>query len=110
MSSLKVRVAFEDLRTINSATFTGAYQALGGAFSHNPFLIKLVNASTVPVTVSYDGVSDQDICPSGSFYLYDEGSNASREAGLCIGIGTRVYVKGAAGVGSVYLVAQYIGG
>jgi hypothetical protein len=110
MSSLSVRVFYETLRTINSATFTGNYQALGSPLAHNPFLIKMVNASNVAVTVSIDGVVDHDICPAGTFYLYDEGSNASREGGLTVAKGTQVWVKGAAGVGSVYLVVQYAGG
>lgn len=110
MSNLGIRVFYEALRSINSATFTGAYQALGTPLVYSPFLIKIVNTSTVPVTISLDGVTDHDICPQGSFYLYDEGANASREAGLAIMAKTQVYVKGAAGVGFVYLVVQYVGG
>lgn len=109
MSSLSVRVFYEALRSINSATFTGNYQALGTPLTRNPFLIKMVNASTVPVTVSIDGVTDHDICPAGTFFLYDETANASREGGLTVAKGTQIYVKGAAGVGLVYLVAQYGG-
>ena len=110
MSSLSVRVFYEALRSINSAAFTGAYQALGTPLGYNSFLMKMVNASNITVTVSIDGVTDHDICPAGSFYLYDEGSNASREGGLTVSKGTQVWVKGAAGVGNVYLVVQYAGG
>jgi hypothetical protein len=110
MSSLSVRVFYETLRSIDSATFTGSYQALGTPLAHNPFLIKVVNTSTVPVTVSINGTTDHDICPAGSFFLYDETANASREGGLTVAKGTQVWVKGAAGVGTVYLVAQYAGG
>jgi len=110
MSSLSVRVFYEALRSIASGTFTGAYQALGAPLAHNPFLIKMVNNSTVVVTVSIDGVVDHDICPAGSFFLYDETANASREGGLTVAKGTQFYVKGAAGAGSVYLVVQYAGG
>jgi hypothetical protein len=109
MSSLGVRALYEALRSINSATFTGAYQAIGTPLLHNPFLIKMVNNSTVPVTVSIDGIVDHDICPAGSFFLYDETANASREGGLTVAKGTQFWVKGAAGVGSVYLVVQYAG-
>lgn len=110
MSSQSVRVFYEPLRSIDSATFTGAYQALGTPLVYNPFLIKMVNSSTVSVIVSIDGVTDHDICPGGSFFLYDETANSSREGGLTVAKGTQIYVKGAAGVGSVYLVAQYAGG
>jgi len=110
MSSLGVKVFYETLRSRDSATFTGAYQTLGGPLEHNPFLVKMVNNSTVPVIVSLDGVTDQDVCPAGSFFLYDETSNSSREGGLTVARLTQFYIKGAAGVGSVYLVAQYAGG
>jgi len=110
MSSLSVKVFYEALRSINSATFTGSYQALGTPLGHNPFLVKMVNNATVPVTVSIDGTTDHDICPAGSFFLYDETANASREGGLTVAKGTQFWVKGAAGVGSVYLVVQYAGG
>lgn len=110
MSSLSVKVFNEALRSINSAAFTGAYQALGGVFLHSACLLKVVNNSTVPITVSFDGIADHDICPAGSFFLYDECANASREGGLVIPKGTQVWVKGAAGVGFVYLVVQYAGG
>ena len=109
MPSMSTRVKYEALRSINSATFAGSYQALGTPLVHDPFLIKLVNNSTVAVTVSLDGVTDMDICPAGSFFLYDEQANSSREGGLRIPSGTQIWVKGAAGVGSVYLVVQYQG-
>ena len=110
MSNLGIRVFPEALRSRDSATFTGAYQTLGIVLAHNPFLWKIVNASTVPITISLDGVVDHDICPAGSFFLYDEGANASREGGLTVANGTQIWVKGAAGVGFVYLVVQYAGG
>jgi len=109
MPSMPIRVRWEALRSINSATFTGAYQALGSAIAHESFLIKMVNISTVPVIVSLDGVIDHDVCPAGSFWLYDEQANSAREGGLRIPKGTQIWVKGAAGVGSVYLVVQYQG-
>jgi hypothetical protein len=110
MSSLSVRVFYEALRSVNSAALAGAYVVLGAPLAHNPFLIKVVNSSTVPVTISLDGVTDHDICPAGSFFLYDETANASREGGLTVAKGTQVWVKGAAGVGLIYLVVQYAGG
>ena len=110
MGNLGIRVFHEALRSINSAGFTGAYQALGIVLAHNPFLWKIVNVSTVTVTISLDGVVDHDICPAGSFFLYDEGANASREGGLTVAKGTQIWVKGAAGLGFVYLVVQHAGG
>lgn len=110
MSNLGIKVFYEPLRSIDSAIFTGAYQALGAPLVHSPFLIKLVNTSTMPVTISLDGATDHDICPQGSFYLYDEGANASRGSVLAFKAKTQVWIRGNAGVGRVYLVVQYVGG
>lgn len=100
------RIAWETLRSIDSATFTGSYQAVGTPLAHPSYILKLVNNSTVLVTISIDGVTDIDVAPSGSFWLYDEDEgNPSHES---IPAGTQIYVKGSAGTGSVYLVTQYI--
>ena len=103
-----VRVLPETLRTINSATFTGSYQALGTALSHNVLLVKITNNSTVGITVSWDGVNDHDFVPAGSFVLYDITANKPQQSpGLFIGKGTVFYVKAAAGVGTVYITTLY---
>lgn len=109
MSSLSVRAFYEPLRSIDTATLAGSYLPIGSALGHNCFLIKIVNNSDTDVLISTDGSTDQDICPAGSFLLYDETANASREGGLTIPKNTRFYAKSAAGVGFVYLVAQYAG-
>lgn len=113
MGILGKRALFETLRSIDSATFTGAYQAIGTPLANPAVLIKIVNNSTVLVTVSLDGVNDQDIYPAGSFTIYDVGSDAqsvSSDLRLSISQGTQFYVKGLAGTGSVYLVVMYAGG
>lgn len=103
-----VRVLPETLRTIDSATFTGSYQALGTALTHAILLVKIQNNSTVGVTISWNGVTDHDFVPAGSFVLYDITANKPQASpGLFIGKGTLFYVKGAAGVGTVYLTALY---
>lgn len=100
------RLAWETLRSIDSATFTGSYQALGTPLQHPSYILKLVNNSTSLVTISIDGTTDIDVAPAGSFWLYDEDEgNSSHES---IPAGTQIFVKGSAGTGSVYLVSQYI--
>ena len=111
MGNYTTRLAWENLRSIDSATFTGSYQALGTAFTQPSYICKMVNNSTVFVTISIDGVNDIDICPASSFWLYDltktlNGGSPS----LSLPVGTQFYVKGSAGTGSVYLVTQYIKG
>ena len=102
------RIAWEPLRSIDSSTFTGSYKNVETPLVHPSYICKLVNNSTSLVTISIDGVTDIDVAPAGSFWLYDEG-----KAGLSSGLpalpaGTQIQVKGSAGTGSVYLVSQYI--
>jgi len=102
-------LAYENIRSIDSATFTGSYQALGAKLANAASIIKLVNDSTVSVTISIDGTNDQDILPSMSGTIYDNTANrTSSTSGIFVPIGTQYYVKGSAGSGLVYLVVQYI--
>lgn len=101
------RIAWETLRSIDSATFTGSYQALGTPLTHPSYICKLVNNSTVLVTISIDGTNDMDIAPASSFWLYDEAKYSAPSIQF-LPKGTQFYVKGSAGTGSVYLVSQYV--
>ncbi len=102
------RLAWETLRTIDSATFTGSYQALGTPLVYPSYICKLVNNSTVLVTISIDGINDVDVAPANSFWLYDEGKVGIAGAFPALPAGTQIYVKGSAGTANVYLVSQYI--
>jgi len=102
------RIYWEPLRSIDSATFTGSYQALGTPLAHPGYIVKLVNNSSVLVTISVDGVNDVDVAPANSFWLYDESKSGSPPEQQACPKGLQFYVKGSAGTGSVYLVVQYI--
>lgn len=102
------RVTWEPLRTLDSATLAGAYVALGTPLAHPSYICKVVNNSSVLVTISIDGASDVDVAPAGSFWLYDEGKVGLSGSSPALPQGTQIYVKGVAGVGSIYLVSQYI--
>ena len=102
------RVAWETLRSIDSATFTGVYQNLGTPLLHPGYIVKLVNNSTVLVTISIDGINDMDVAPANSFWLYDEGKVGRDSAFPALPQGTQIMVKGSAGLGLVYLVSQFI--
>jgi hypothetical protein len=101
-------VAWETLRSVDSSTFAGSYVALGSSLSHPAYRLKLVNNSNVLVTVSIDGSTDIDVAPAGSFWLYDESFAGPSGAFPALPSGTQIFVKGSVGVGSVYLVVQYI--
>lgn len=109
MGAQTSRITWETLRTIDSATLTGSYQALGTPLAHSSFICKLVNNSTSLVTISIDGVTDIDVAPASSFWLYDETKQVAGVAfSPALPQGTQFYVKGSAGTGSIYLVTQYL--
>ncbi len=101
------RIAWETLRSL-AGPFTGAYQAVGTPLVYPSYILKLVNNSTVLVTISIDGVTDIDVAPANSFWLYDEGKVGNSSQIPAVPAGTQVYIRGTAGAGSVYLVSQYI--
>jgi|ERR1700759_1771233 len=101
---------YEPIRSIDSATFTGSFQALGTPLANAASLIKMVNNSGSDVTISIDGTSTVDICPAGSFWLYDITTNKACDGNpIFIPKGRQYLVSGTANVGLVYLVVQYIG-
>lgn len=102
------RVNWETLRSINSTTFAGSYQALGTPLVNPAYKVKLVNNSTSLVTISIDGINDIDIAPANSFWLYDETQSSLPGQGQFLPAGTQIYIKGSVGTGLVYLVVQYI--
>lgn len=96
------------MAVFNSATLNGSYQAIGSAFPDEARIVKMVNNSTVPVSVSLDGSTAHDIVPAGGFFLYDVGTNRGNSSPLmCIAKGTQFFINGSAGTGSIYLVAWF---
>jgi hypothetical protein len=108
------RLTWETLRTLDTASSpfsTGVYTAVGTELLHPSYILKMVNNSNVLVTVSIDGTTDIDVAPANSFWLYDESKVGASGAFPAMPQGTQIYVKsgtGAAGVGLVYVVSQYI--
>lgn len=105
-------VDWEVLRTIDTSTMSSSstYYNVGGPLLHPSYKLKMVNLSNVNVTVSKNGTSDIDICPAGGFWLYDE-SQAQFPSSTVPSVpqGIQISVKSAtAGVGTIYLVSQYI--
>lgn len=111
-ASGSVRVAYEELRTLNSGAFAVGYMGVGAPFTNPIRLLKVTNTSDANLIVSFDGVTDHDFVAANGFYLYDYGSNASGRSGfLEQPAGNRLYVRleGAAATGGdVYVTTIYV--
>jgi hypothetical protein len=100
-------VSWEALRTLDTSTLGAgtAYFPVSTPLLYASYIFKMVNNSNTLVTVSIDGLTDIDVLPADSFFLYDENKTQAHEM---LPAGTRVFVKGSAGVGTIYLVSQYL--
>lgn len=94
------------LSSIDSATFTGAYQLISGAAGiTNPCItLRIVNASNIGVTVSFDGTNDHGFVRAGSDWeMVFQSNSMPQNQVCCMAQFTKIYVKAAAGAGLVYL-------
>lgn len=94
----------------NTASLTGSYQSLNGTgFGDDIKILKIYNAGTVGIDISYDGVADHEYFPSGATIIIDLQTNhadsSSYGAGTLIGRkGQIIFGKGTAGTGNLYIV------
>jgi len=98
------------LSSVNSAGFSGAYVLLSGAggITKACISLRIVNDSSIDVTVSFDGVNDHGFVPNGTEWNIDFQTNSQPQNNVCcLPQFTRVYVKAAAGAGFVYLSGFY---
>ncbi len=110
------RAQWAKLQSFDTATASGTYQAFGLPLPQPGALVKIINTSTVSVTISDDGVNDKDIFPtSAPACIYDFGSDAQGCAAnerMALAAGTQLSIKatgGSAGTGLVYLVVIFQG-
>lgn len=95
------------LRSFASASLTSSYQVLGTTLNYPTKIIRLLNNGTTDVTVSWDGITDHDYLPAGSFLLLDVSTNKETSQVFTISKGTQFLVKGTAGTGNIYLSSYY---
>src|SRR5574338_128171 len=105
----QIKIKYEALRSIDSATFTGSYQAVGTPLTHAARKVKFKNLSNQIVTISTDGTNDMDVfqANSGDSDDISANSNGGYIEAVMFPVGTQFYVKGSAGTGSFYIVVQY---
>jgi hypothetical protein len=106
------KIAWETLRSLDSSTMSSSttYYNVGGPLLFPSYKLKMVNNSTVLVTVSIDGSTDVDVAPKGSYWLYDETQAQFPSATTpAVPAGTQISVNSStAGTGLIYLVSQYL--
>jgi len=98
------------LASFNSAGMTGNYQVANGlGFAHAPFLVRIINASNAAVTVSFNGVDDHDFIPANSVLVLPTQSESQPKAQVALfPKNTKVFLKGAAGVGIIYVAGYFV--
>ncbi len=108
MPDYRQKLLPETMRSINSASFTGSYQAIGTPLSQPSRVLLFVNNSGVIVTISWDGVNDAFVLLPGAGFAFDENANAVSSAVYETSAGTQFYAKGIASTGLVYLSSFYV--
>ncbi len=98
------------LSSILSSAMTSIYAPLNGTgFSQAPFFIRIINNSTMAVTISYNGVTDHEFIPANTIFELPSQTNAQPNAQVALfPKNTIVYVKGTAGTGNIYLSGYYV--
>lgn len=107
MPEIKNKLLPEAMRSINSASFTGSYQAIGSVLQFPSRLLLFVNNSGVNVTISWDGTNDAFVLLPGAGFAIDENANAVSTCVYETAAGTQFYAKGSASTGLVYLSSFY---
>lgn len=107
--SVKNIVKAIPLTSVDSATFTGSYVPLNAAgFPAACYILRVSNHSNVPITISYDGTTDNEyLLASTDMQLTFQGNLRPNAYGAVMPAGTVVYIKGAQGVGLIYLSGYY---
>lgn len=93
-----------------SSAVTSSYTALNGTgFAEAPFFIRINNASSMAITVSYDGVNNHEFIAANTVFELPSQTNSQPNAQIALFPKyTIVYVKGTAGTGNIYLSGYYV--
>jgi hypothetical protein len=98
------------LSSMLSSAITALYAPLNGTgFIQAPFFIRINNASSQAITISYDGINDHEFLSSGTFFELPSQTNSQPNAQVALfPKNTIVYIKGTAGTGNIYLSGYYV--
>jgi hypothetical protein len=107
--SVKNSIQTVPMTTYASSTVTGTYAPMiTGGLAKACFLLRITNASTKDIQISFDGITDADYIFSAtannipSIYPLIPTTNYAN-----FSAGTQIYVKGTAGTGDIYIAGYY---
>lgn len=102
------KVSAIELRKFNAASLTGGFDEFVDSLDYPCFLIRIINTSNVPVTISYDGIHHHDyVTTYGVLQLPFQGNNQPRGHVALLQKGQKVYLVGGAGIGYIYFAGYY---
>ena len=106
---MKNSIKMDPVTSFNSSGLSGTLQVINpSGFGGPAVLVRLVNDSSVPVAVSFDGLRAHDYLPKGSTLELNLQTNAGpNNWAACMKTGTKVYVSGSSGSGFLYLAVYY---
>jgi hypothetical protein len=95
--------------TLAASTFDGDYVALTDGLPQACFYLRINNATTVPISVSFDGgVTDGDFLSPGQVIDLNTQTNAPPNGNIALfAKGQSIYISGTVGTGAVYLSGYY---
>lgn len=91
---------------LDSASFNGTYQLAGVLPSHVPIL-RITNASGVGIYISFDGSTNADYVLSNTSLQVQMFAYASNYYNAAFSKGVKVFIKGAASTGLVFVAGYY---
>jgi hypothetical protein len=97
------------LKSVASSAITGTYAAINPLGAEGAcFMLRIANLSDTAVTVSYDGTHDNEVVLAEETLIISTNSLGVPAGRVALfPIGQKVYVKGTAGTGTIYLSGYY---
>lgn len=97
------------LTTLSAAGLGASYQAINpDGLDQSCIILRINNDSNVAITISFDGVTDHEYLGSQETLHIDAQTNSLPQPEVCVfAKGTKVYVKGTAGMGTLAVSAYY---
>lgn len=112
--SVKNAVNAIELASFASSGMSASYQVIDASGIEKAcYVLRIVNNSSQGITVSFDGATDHAFLGANTTSIYTQDFPAQNNAqpGSWVALwsrGTKVYVKGTAGTGTIYLSGLYV--